>query len=949
MRRKQQAGTLFCHDERPQVGPRILRCGVGRIARFAVHRNLLLLALCLLMSRAQADRIQTVVDPETGASKTVIHVTTYALPDATRMDAHSRASVASLNRFVERFPDIFEERYRDHYEAHPEIYGDHPWDHVEIRLRQFSGIQVEQVESDLLAIAGGMAPDVLYVNFRKSDTYIQQGFLYPLDKPEDNYLTSLTEEEIDFRVHEKIWPVIRRPGPEGRTQVWALPTGGALGRVLLYRKDLFDNAGLAHPDEDWTWDDLLHAARTLTDPAKGEYGLALVRGRHESHRWVTFLWSAGGEVMTYDEETDRWSIDFDSPAGATALDFYTRLSAEPWTDDAGRRRYGYAYKDTAELTVKWERGEIGMIFAYVDERLFSTINPETTGMAPVPLGPTGMRGAELNSRMVGLFAGIEDPAVRDAAWEYIRWGETMEAQEIYMRVMVEGGMGRFMNPDLLERFGYSEVARLSPPGWAETYEIAIATGKPEPYGRHSNVAYDLMTAPIQQAEQMALNNELPEDKEERLAVMADLLERAAQRARFEMLGEISPDDLRKRRWSAFVVLIVIVVTFTYVFRNVARAFTPPAPPRLGDETKPGAWGLKRYAPAYLILVPALVTIFLWQYVPLLRGSIMAFQDYRIMGDSRWVWLDNFGHVLWNTDFWISVWHAARYSLLVIGLTFLPPVVLAIFLQEVPRGKIFFRTVFYLPAVISGIVVILLWKSFYAPSELGALNAILMRIPAWAYIALGAGLFFVSFSFFRRLWFHHHRRPAVLFLIVGAVLFYTCAAIAAPMLAYEGAGLWERITMTLPEPYRWLQNPRTAMLACVIPMLWAGLGPGCLIYLAALKGISDELYEAADIDGATFVDKILFIVFPMLKPLLIINFVGVFIASWYGATDNILAMTGGAADTEVVGLHIFYKAFVFLEFGPATAMAWILGVMLIGFTVYQLRILSRLEFRAAGAK
>jgi multiple sugar transport system permease protein len=131
------------------------------------------------------------------------------------------------------------------------------------------------------------------------------------------------------------------------------------------------------------------------------------------------------------------------------------------------------------------------------------------------------------------------------------------------------------------------------------------------------------------------------------------------------------------------------------------------------------------------------------------------------------------------------------------------------------------------------------------------------------------------------------------------------------------------------------------------MVWAGMGPGCLIYLAALKGIPDDFYEAADLDGATFIDKILFVVFPMLKPLLIINFVGVFIASWLHATANILAMTGGSADTEVAGLHIFYKAFIYLKFGPATAMAWVLGSMLIGFTVYQLQILSRLEFRTTG--
>ena len=139
-----------------------------------------------------------------------------------------------------------------------------------------------------------------------------------------------------------------------------------------------------------------------------------------------------------------------------------------------------------------------------------------------------------------------------------------------------------------------------------------------------------------------------------------------------------------------------------------------------------------------------------------------------------------------------------------------------------------------------------------------------------------------------------------------------------------------------------------MIACVIPMVWAGMGPGCLIYLAALKGIPDDFYEAADLDGAGFIAKILFVVFPILKPLIIINFVGVFIMAWMSSA-NILALTAGGANTEVAGLRIFYEAFTYLKMGPATAMAWLLGFMMIGFTVYQLRILSRLEFKTTGKK
>ena len=283
-----------------------------------------------------------------------------------------------------------------------------------------------------------------------------------------------------------------------------------------------------------------------------------------------------------------------------------------------------------------------------------------------------------------------------------------------------------------------------------------------------------------------------------------------------------------------------------------------------------------------------------------------------------------------------------------ALTFFPPVILAIFLQEVPKGKVFFRTIYYLPGMITGLVVILLWKAFYEPSENGVLNAVMMKVPAIAYLVVGLLLFYVGYRFFRRLRYHNLTTPSLLFLVAGAILAWTCFGLAKPILLQPEGNMFTRLFMTLPEPYRWLLDSDTAMFACVLPLLWAGLGPGCLIYLAALKGISDDFYESADMDGATFIDKIFFIVMPNLKAILIINFIGVFIASW-NATANILAMTGGASNTEVAGLHIFYKAFIFLQFGPATAMAWVLGFMLIGFTVHQLRILSRLEFKTADSK
>ncbi|HOG50619.1 MAG TPA: extracellular solute-binding protein [Lentisphaeria bacterium] len=901
--------------------------------------------------------------------RTIITVSCWSLPEPTRTDVNTRAEVAVVKEFIRRFPEIFQERYAAKYAANPAKYGNYDWRNVEVELKRFAGIQIEGAGMDsgpLMAIAGGVAPDIMYVNFRQSDTYIQEGFLYPLDKPEDGYFAALSKDEVEFMIHEKLWPVIKRKGPKGTVQVWSMPMGGILGRVFLYRKDLLDAAGVPYPTNDWTWEDLFEACKKLTNPEKGTYGIKFGAGKSESWYWITFLWSAGGEAMVYDEAKEQWQAAFNDRAAAVALDYYIRLNTEKWTetvDGKVRTRYGYATKEAQQGNQKWELGQIGFNPAYIDERIFSTLDPDVVGMVAAPLGypdENGVRhrGGEINSRMQGIYAGCDNIAVRDAAWEYLRFLCTQDAEEIRTRIKVEGGLGRFVNPRYLRMFGYDDLIRLAPPGWEDTFKIAMDTGKPEPYGKNCQLVYFQMTKPMERADAMAMNgvlplssaeemeNATPEEKEKRLSILRGLLEESVIETNEKMIGILTPKQKLMRRSAAFVLLIAIVAAFTLVFKKIIKAFTPPKIEGMEQVT----WGFRKYKMAYLLLLPALLTILVWRYVPLVMGSMMSLQDYRIMGGSTWVWLDNFGNVLWDAEWWASVWNSLRYCFLVIMLTFLPPVILAVLLQEIPHGKIFFRTVFYLPAVITGLVVIYLWRSFYEKTEFGVLNAIMLKLPAITYIGIAILFFFIMFFFAKRLFVHENYLSSLGCLIAGILMFCFFFQFSLPILLDKtsDASLFAKLFHSMRDPYRWLEDPKTAMICCVLPMVWAGMGPGCLIYLAALKGIADDFYEAADIDGATFIDKILFVVIPILRPLLIIQFIGVFIRSWENSAF-ILAMTGGASQTEVAGLHIFYKAYMYLKFGPATAMAWILGFMLIGFTVHQLQILSKLEFKAAGAK
>lgn len=272
---------------------------------------------------------------------------------------------------------------------------------------------------------------------------------------------------------------------------------------------------------------------------------------------------------------------------------------------------------------------------------------------------------------------------------------------------------------------------------------------------------------------------------------------------------------------------------------------------------------------------------------------MVFQDYNVRGFSKWVGMDNFAKVLFDDEFWFALWVSLKYAMLFIVFGFIAPIVLAFLLTEVPKGKILFRTIYYLPAVLTGVVVIFLWKGFYG--QYGMINEVL--------------------NFF-----------------IGGINFVFGAELE-------------------PLRKRWLEEPSTALFFCLLPTIWAGMGPGCLIYLAALKTVPDDLYEAAAIDGASILHKVFHVAVPSIRALITINFIGAVIGAIRGGSEFILAMTGGGpytdyGHTEVVGLHIYWQAFAYLRFGVATAMAWVVGALLIGFTVFQLQKLSRMEFRTA---
>lgn len=136
---------------------------------------------------------------------------------------------------------------------------------------------------------------------------------------------------------------------------------------------------------------------------------------------------------------------------------------------------------------------------------------------------------------------------------------------------------------------------------------------------------------------------------------------------------------------------------------------------------------------------------------------------------------------------------------------------------------------------------------------------------------------------------------------------------------------------------WLASSQWAMPALILMSLW-GIGNNMVILLAGLQGIPEHLYEAARIDGANKFHELLYVTLPMLSPVLFYILVISIIGS-FQIFENVYVMTrGGPGDaTRVFVFHLYMNAFEYQKMGYASALAWVLFLIIMGLTVIQLKI------------
>lgn len=813
----------------------------------------------------------------------------------------------------------------------------------------------------MLSLAGGTAPDIYFCWFHIIRHDIGQGFCYPLNE----WLGEDTDGDGQLSDAEARWPGWKNVPPLWRQvatregKVYGVPMTGVWYYGIVYRKDLVRQAGLDPEYIPATWDDFYRWCQRLTFPGKQVAGAKVQRGQrafgaeNRPWGWLPWMQAAGGSPVvnvrvspatgkSYRfamEETrflapdtgeelsnveGTWQANFDSEEAIAAAGFFHKLAWSPWLRDpqtqapvdltpadlaAGRvtvpegRVIAFQEADvikgvvralprlTQDLPQLFAQGEVVALFSGAElvEQLTRDLNlpPDMVGIMPFPAAEPGMKPVfQAHKHFYSMTEGVarRPKAERDLVWKCVEQLASEAVNDETVKQKVLEGHARWCTPSELTRLGFAEYLDEVPPGIRRNYariESGEILARTEPYAGFWQAVSDLIDR--------RLLGLLLADTGERFDYAAALrgINDDANRG---LMFRASERLLARQRPTARVIFGVVVmaalVCAWLVWRPSVCVRVRPCQRGQAQTDKDGQGrtrthrgGFRRGLSPWLMLAPALASIAVWSYYPLIRGAVMAFQEYKIVGASRWAGLDNFILVATDAGFWAAWGRTLEYVGLTLLLGFLTPVLLALMLAEIPRGKVFFRTVYFLPHLTSALVIALLWRLMYDPTENGMLNQLL-------------GFFGLS-----------------------------------------------RQT--------WLQDPAQAMVCCILPGVWAGAGMASLIYVAALQALPPDYYEAAAIDGAGILSRFRHITYPQLLPLMVINFVGAFIAAFQGMGSIFLLTFGGPGDaTNVLSLAIWKEAYNNLRFSTATTMAWFLGVALIGFTYLQIRILRKVEFRRA---
>lgn len=299
---------------------------------------------------------------------------------------------------------------------------------------------------------------------------------------------------------------------------------------------------------------------------------------------------------------------------------------------------------------------------------------------------------------------------------------------------------------------------------------------------------------------------------------------------------------------------------------------------------------------YALLAPAVILLLVFEIYPLFYGLFISLCNWRLnCGDNfeQFVGLDNYARAVTDPEFYNALSVTITYVILSVPLQLGLALVIAYLLFQKIRGKEAFRVAFFLPYITSTVASAAVWGSLYSPDK-GLVNTVVkwLGLPPQRWLG----------------------EPAGIFTLLG-----NAAGVGVPA---------------------WAAGPSLALVALIIYTTWVFIGFDVTIFLAGLGNISNELYDAARVDGASGWRLFRHITLPLLSPttffLVTITIIGTF-----RAFNHIYVMTlGGPVGTTTTGAIFIFNQLRANRFGYSAALSFLLFFIILIVTIVQNRIASR---------
>lgn len=319
---------------------------------------------------------------------------------------------------------------------------------------------------------------------------------------------------------------------------------------------------------------------------------------------------------------------------------------------------------------------------------------------------------------------------------------------------------------------------------------------------------------------------------------------------------------------------------------------------------------------YLFLLPNLLGFLIFMAVPLALSFYYSFTEYDLLTPAKFVGIKNYTDALgfsvepeayraalnegesWFTavksvvqahdeTFWLALRNTAVYAGGMLLLTVPVAFIIAWLLNSKVKGVTFFRALFYIPVVASIVGVALVWFWIYKQQS-GVLNTVISTV-------------------------------------------------------VQGLnGLLAPLDVSIKDPnIGWLTDSNWSLLSLIVMSAWATIGYDMVIFLAALQGISREIFEAALMDGSSRLTTLRKIIVPLLSPTIFFVLVTNTITVLQIFSEPYIMTQGGPANsTLTIVLYLYRKGFQRFQMGYAAALAWIVFALIFVITTLQFRMARR---------